>query len=385
MDDNLQVIELIGGCHIFKKLSTEEQAALAQYAVTVPVVAGQEIFREGDPAEAIHIVAEGDILIRRREDETRSRDVARFITGESFGEMDVLRRSRRTADAVAVTPGKLIVIPGAKDGTGTTGGSGSSPTFAGILVDNPRVFAGILHKLIAYVAGRVRGTNRLLGENSSLVTEIRRQVYTDKLTGLYNTAYLKDSLASFPPEDADASSVLFFKPDRFKDVNDTYGHDVGDGAIQLLARLFREVITPVGSAIRYRGNELVALLPGVDRAGATEIAHTLQAGTRKIDLSGMTGGTAVHLTASVAIATAWEDLREGTQTPSDTQTVGGTAGAAGEAPAGAPAGGSPADRRSARRGSEDRPGDVLLQCAYQRIMQARGGPGNTIYGGSDNS
>ncbi len=324
MDDHRQVLELISRCHIFRELDPEEQHALAEYAEVQLMHADQEIFREGDPAEMFHIVADGDVLIRRREDETRSRDVARFIAGESFGEMDVLRRSPRSADAVAAVPGKLIVIPG------------NSASFADILHDNPRVFAGILHKLIAFVAGRIRETNHLLGENSTLITEIRRQVYTDKLTGLYNTAFLKDSLATFPPPANPAqptSAILFFKPDRFKEINDTWGHDVGDAAIQQLAGLFREIVSPVGSAIRYRGNELVALLPGFGPRRTTTLAGKLLEGVRRIDLSSLTGGTPVPLTASAAFAVSTPGLV----------------------------------------------GDALLQCAYRRIMQARGGPGNTVY------
>ena len=124
---------------------------------------------------------------------------------------------------------------------------------------------------------------------------------------------------------------------RFKEINDTWGHDVGDAAIQQLAGLFRDIVSPVGSAIRYRGNELVALLPGFDHNRTTDLARSLLEGTRRIELSGLTGGTPVPLTASAAFAISTPQLV----------------------------------------------GDALLQCAYRRIMQARGGPGNTIYDSDD--
>ncbi len=312
--------DLLAGSGIFAELSAEERSAVERHSIYLTFQEEQPVFRENDRASNFYVIERGEVLIRQKEDETRSRDVARFIAGESFGELDVLRGSGRSATAVASKETRVLVFPAPPD------------RFEDVLDREPVVFARVLQKLIAFLAGRIRSTNKLLSENSSWVRELRRQVYSDKLTGLYNTAFLKDSMKSFPPTDADASSVLMLKPDRFKDINDTYGHEVGDKTIKILARSFQERVDVDGSAIRYRGNEFAALLPGIAREGALKIAEELRDRVHAIDISGMTG-EAVTLTPSIGIAVA----------PTD--------------------------------GSN---GDDLLQLAYDRLMHARNDGGDRV-------
>lgn len=313
--------DLLAGSDIFAELSAEERSAVERHSTYLTVKADQSIFTEGDRGSNFYVIERGEVLIRQQEDESRSRDVARFIAGESFGELDVLRGSDRSATAVATTETRVLVFPAPPD------------RFEDVLDREPVVFARVLQKLIAFLAGRIRSTNQLLSENSSWVRELRRQVYSDKLTGLYNTAFLKDSMKSFPAADAEASSILMLKPDGFKDINDTYGHEVGDKTIQILARVFQKWVDAEGSAIRYRGNEFAALLPGIDRRRTRALAEELRNHVHAIDISGMTG-TAITLTPSIGIACAPTD---GTN------------------------------------------GDDLLQLAYDRLMHARNDGGDRIY------
>ncbi len=354
MDQNNPLHTLIGACPIFQNLSEAEIALLAANSAIESIEEGQTIFQEGDPAEVFLFVASGEVVIRQRQDKHRSRDVARYVPGEPFGEMDVLRRSTRSAEAVAATAGTLLTIPN------------RSTTFASLVHENPEQFAGILSKLIAYVAGRIRTANELLGKKSSLVTEIRRQVYTDKLTGLYNSTYLKDALGSFAAAEKKRSAVLVCKPDRFKDLNDRYGHGVGDAVLQLVAHVFREDIQSIGIPVRTRGNELVALLPGLGREKARKLARKLQSRIRKIDLFPLTEDRSLRITVSIAIAAAPEDLERGGRSTADE--------------------GIPRrhDRRKTIRTGES-PGAHLFDIAVHRITEAREGPGDALYDGSSQS
>jgi diguanylate cyclase (GGDEF)-like protein len=312
----------LAGSGIFAELSAQERSAVERYSSYMTFEEDEQVFREGEPAVNFYVIESGEILIQQQEDESRSRDVARFIAGESFGELDVLRGSTRSATAVASGPTRILVFPK------------PPKRFEDVMALEPVVFARVLQKLIAFLASRIRSTNQLLSENSSWVRELRRQVYSDKLTGLYNTAFLKDSLKDFPPRDREASTLLMLKPDRFKDINDTYGHEVGDRAIQILARRFQDVIEPVGSPVRYRGNEMAALLPGHDRNRAVRLAEQLRESIAAIDISSMTGGESVTITTSVGIAEAPTDSRRG---------------------------------------------DALVQIAYERLMQARNDGGSRVY------
>lgn len=326
--DHTHVADLIANTSIFAGLDETERQELARHSGVITAAEGEILFADGDPADRFLVIVSGEVLIQRREDESRTRDVAQFIAGESFGEIDVLRSGQRSVTAVATEPCRILSIPA------------PPATFSAILEREPVCFAGILRKLLAFVAGRIRSTNQLLTENNSWITEIRRQVYTDKLTGLYNTAYLTDAFTTFPGSagSGDATAALLvFKPDRFKEINDTYGHEVGDRAIRRLSRLFHGTVAPVGSAVRYRGNEFVALLPGHGDEAARTLAESLLAATRQIDLTDATGGAVVVLTASIGIATSDEG---GESPPSD--------------------------------------GPALLHRAFERMMEARNAGGDRI-------
>ncbi len=316
--------QLLAGSGIFAELSAEERSAVETHSTYMTFGEDEKVFQEGDAADNFYVIESGEILIRQQEDESRSRDVARFIAGESFGELDVLRGSVRSATAVATGTTRILIFPEPPQ------------RFEDVMAIDPVVFARVLQKLIAFLASRIRSTNQLLSENSSWVRELRRQVYSDKLTGLYNTAFLKDSFKDFPPSDQETSTLLMLKPDRFKEINDTYGHEVGDRTIQILARRFQDVIEPLGSPVRYRGNELAALLPGRDTSEAMHLADKLQEHIGAIDITSMTAGEPVTIRTSVGIAQA------------------------------------PADGRR---------GDKLLEVAYERLMRARNDGGGRIYTG----
>lgn len=295
MKNDRTTADLLAGSEIFAELSAEERAAVERHSAYHRFHEGQIVFSEGDEAHSFFVIRSGEVLIRQQEDETRIRDVARFIAGESFGELDVLRASRRSATAVASRATEILVFPAPPE------------RFADVLDREPEAFARVLQKLIAFLAGRIRSTNQLLSENSSWVRELRRQVYSDKLTGLYNTAFLKDSLKSFPGDSVQQAAILMLKPDGFKQINDSYGHEVGDRTIRLLAGTFNDGVRALGSPIRYRGNELAGLLPGFDREAARKLGEELLARVSGIDISDMTGGTAVRITASVGVAGLPED------------------------------------------------------------------------------
>lgn len=317
---------LVSQTELFSSLDAEEREAVARWADFQHFPTDAVIFSPGDDAGSFHIVARGEAIIQSVEDEGRAHDVARFVAGDAFGEMDVLRNSKRSVRALAPVDTTLLMFPAFPE------------TFLSVIYHDPVIFARILQKLVAYIAGRIRSTNDLLGKNSIWLDELRRQVYTDKLTGLYNTAFLKDTLRSFPGRSHGIATVLCFKPDRFKEINDTYGHEAGDFAIRELARVFRDVVSPAGHAVRYRGNEMVGLLPHHTVQVACERAAELHRRVRQINLLEMTHDPAVTLTVSIGVA---ESATEGAS------------------------------------------GDALLQIAYGRMLAAREAEGDHTRGTQD--
>ncbi|SBT68916.1 diguanylate cyclase (GGDEF) domain-containing protein [Micromonospora sediminicola] len=120
-------------------------------------------------------------------------------------------------------------------------------------------------------------------ENVRVHEEAQRLSLTDPLTGLWNYRYLRESIRR-EVERANRFgrmlSVLALDLDRFKDVNDTWGHAAGDAVLVEFARRVRGVIREVDLAFRQGGEEFVVLLPETDARGATIVAERLGAVVR---------------------------------------------------------------------------------------------------------
>ncbi|MFI5833898.1 diguanylate cyclase [Micromonospora sp. NPDC051300] len=120
-------------------------------------------------------------------------------------------------------------------------------------------------------------------ENVRVHEEAQRLSLTDPLTGLWNYRYLRESIRR-EVERANRFgrmlSVLALDLDRFKHVNDTWGHAAGDAVLVEFARRVRGVIREVDLAFRHGGEEFVVLLPETDARGATIVAERIGAVVR---------------------------------------------------------------------------------------------------------
>ncbi len=124
----------------------------------------------------------------------------------------------------------------------------------------------------------------------------------DALTGLANAERLRDQLRAGRDAGHDMSAVLFVDLDDFKQVNDTYGHEVGDGLLVNVAYRIRACLRADDLAARLGGDEFAALLRDVPddesaRRTAQRIADSL---SRPVTVAGVT----LDSGASVGLAIA---------------------------------------------------------------------------------
>ena len=110
-------------------------------------------------------------------------------------------------------------------------------------------------------------------------TQLQRMATSDSLTGLPNRLVLDGVLArevATALQQGKPLSVIWLDLDHFKRINDTYGHAVGDRALQQLADIMRAQVRTTDVPARYGGEEFVIALPGVDLTTATGIARRLR-------------------------------------------------------------------------------------------------------------
>ena len=109
-------------------------------------------------------------------------------------------------------------------------------------------------------------TNALLQENSTLLNVAHK----DALTGVYNRAGY-DSIVEGHPEWTDVG-FLIMDIDKFKLINDNYGHDIGDQMLKRVASILQTTFRDEDYIIRFGGDEFVVLIPGF----GPEVAEIVQ-------------------------------------------------------------------------------------------------------------
>lgn len=139
---------------------------------------------------------------------------------------------------------------------------------------------------------------RLVTELAQLAS-VRQEARTDPLTGVANRRALVESVEALA--DAPRGALLVIDLDRFKEVNDRFGHAVGDGVIRTVAARLEGALGGHGLLARLGGDEFAAVLRDADPDAAVALAHRLLAAVaRPVQAE----GRAVRLEASIGVASS---------------------------------------------------------------------------------
>jgi diguanylate cyclase (GGDEF)-like protein len=144
-------------------------------------------------------------------------------------------------------------------------------------------------------------------KDKSAQEELQRQATYDELTGLYNRREmmrrLEEALVSRPES---RIALLFVDLDKFKDINDSYGHSIGDRFLLAIADKLRVVSSSEATVARIGGDEFVMMLEGDREARALNVAEQVIAASGLPISIGDVAGT---VGASIGIARYPESAR----------------------------------------------------------------------------
>jgi len=165
--------------------------------------------------------------------------------------------------------------------------------------------------------GTVIGAVEVFSDNTSMVrvqqrvSDLVRAVEEDPLTGIGNRRYIETRLESALLErqvHGETTGVLFFDVDHFKRVNDTYGHDVGDAVLRMVAKTLARNVRGSDTVGRWGGEEFVALLVGVSELGLQAAADKLRTLVATCSLDNEHGVIRVTVSVGATLARAEDTL-----------------------------------------------------------------------------
>lgn len=282
-------LDLLKNVNIFSSLKGKELSIVAENSEFYDFGKGDVIFEEGNYSDGLYVIDDGEIVIQKKRN-GENINIAQFIKGESFGELDLLENRPMSATAVAESDSRILVFPSRE------------LKFEDVLNGYPAISAQILHELLAVIAGRIRKTNKLLTEKSKWIGELKSRLYNDKLTGLYNRTYLDEEFSAKIGDLGSRVSLVMIKPDNFKHINDKYGHEGGDRALQMIAYSIKSQLREDYIAARYRGDEFAVILPGDMMETVLNFADGIKFLMSILDFKEITGGEPLRMTASIGIA-----------------------------------------------------------------------------------
>jgi diguanylate cyclase (GGDEF)-like protein/PAS domain S-box-containing protein len=141
-------------------------------------------------------------------------------------------------------------------------------------------------------------------EKRHIISRLEHLSNTDSLTGLLNRRALTDSL-NYEIDRAkryfSELSLILCDIDNFKEINDTYGHEAGDRALQTISSLLKTILRKTDIAGRHGGDEFMLILPETSIKGAENLADKLLSSVRGTSLP-LKNDRSIRLSMSIGIS-----------------------------------------------------------------------------------
>ncbi|MCA1492303.1 GGDEF domain-containing protein [Sinorhizobium alkalisoli] len=184
--------------------------------------------------------------------------------------------------------------------------AGSGSTAADYLTSTFALISQALGAMLIVAAGVA-----MLGVMvKEIIDDAHARSELDPLSGLYNRRGFMERVAPFLPANHDdgPGTLILADLDRFKLVNDTYGHHAGDEVIRQFGRVLLDLMPGQAVAGRLGGEEFAVFLPRVSLADARVLAHGMRAALASRGIEGLPETVAVTASFGVAAIAAEEPL-----------------------------------------------------------------------------
>jgi len=150
-------------------------------------------------------------------------------------------------------------------------------------------------------------------KNAELFKQTQKLSITDGLTELYLPHFMYDHLNQWinkptVSETKEQLSILMMDLDFFKNINDTYGHVIGDHILIQTAKIIGQHCPSSALPVRYGGEEFALVLPNTPKTEAVQVAERIRQSIQETDL--MPRRKTLKMTISIGVATYPEDAKK---------------------------------------------------------------------------
>lgn len=230
-------------------LPDADRQRLASHLEPRNYLAGEEIFRMGEPGDVVFFIETGQVVVFDPADPAAA--VRVFSAGGFFGELAAIDHMPRTLSARAESDCQLWTLPAAD--------------FERLVLENK----ALVMEMLVRLTSSIRYT-------TDIFRQAAQRSLRDALTGLYNRM-LYESLVNLVEENRSPQvAVVMIDIDGLKQTNDAFGHAAGDRLIQGMAEILRLTFRHEDAIARIGGDEFVVVLPNAADAGIEDVPERLR-------------------------------------------------------------------------------------------------------------
>jgi diguanylate cyclase (GGDEF)-like protein len=251
--------------------------------------AGETLIARGQTNTYLYLLIAGRLRVYL---DTMGETLSIIEVGESVGEISIIDKQPTTAHVVAETRCRLLVMSEA------------------VLWSMVSSSHAVSINMLSLLASRLRASNTRLTESQKRERELKYKTLVDSLTGLYNRSWIDEELEDRlqVAEEIDKRySLLMLDIDNFQQYNDEHGTLAGDRALYSLAQTLLNNLRPMDTAIRYGGEEFVAILPETEADTGLQVAEDLRLMMKDVDIRLADGKPLPHVTVSIGVAAQHQD------------------------------------------------------------------------------
>ncbi len=245
----------------------------------------ESLIRSGDVNQSLYLILSGRFRVHLPADNLNP--VTVLEEGQCIGEISIIDHQPAIANVVADCDAHVLVV---------------NESTLWNLIENSHPIAC---NLLITLAQRLRYGNSLINKINDLLKEHKHNATVDSLTSLYNRRWL-DNMLIRVMQRADTNneplSVIMIDIDFFKQYNDQNGHVAGDIALRSVSQAILQNLRPEDMVTRYGGEELFALLPGLEIDEAMSISERLRQAVSETEITQVDGDKLPSVTISIGVA-----------------------------------------------------------------------------------